>query len=235
MARRRDGRELFEVFREMKTTPQQPPTGPLAAAQRQPLMSRVPAAPHTLRLGDRIQVELSLSWGWVYGTLFFVFLALLGAFIIGRRTAPAPEPMQEIEASAEFAQETRPVVAPETSGTSTPPTAGPSTVAPETIETTTPAPVTGTGQYTLRVATYRNTAAQRGLAEEFVAWLKKQDPRLADARVAEGKSLNNIYVIIGSFETRDEQAARDLQTKVRSLTYKGDTFEKAYIENVGNL
>ncbi len=240
MARRRDGRELFEVFRDMKIPPPQAPGAPLAGAGRQPPIQRSGTALHTLRLGDRTQVELFLSLGWVYGIAFFVFLALLCAFVVGRRTAPVPEPAKEVEAPAEFARETRNVVtdavpAETGSGSSAYEPTGTTPAETGDVAEPPPEPVVSRGRYTLCVVAYRKKALHRQLADEFVAWLKEQGPDFADARVVEGQSLNNIYVVIGSFETRDNQAARDLQSKVRALTYKGDTFSGAYITTVGSL
>jgi hypothetical protein len=242
MARRRDGRELFEVFKDLKIPPPQAPGAPMAGAARQPPIQRSGTALHTLRLGDRTQVELFLSLGWVYGIAFFVFLALLGAFVVGRRTAPSPEPTKEIEAPAEFARETSNVVSDTGTGsTEAPPTfpaGSPSGTPPaETADVAErpPAPVTSRGRYVVCVVAYRNKTLQRKLAEEFRGWLKEQGPDFADARIVEGQGLNNIYVVTGSFETRDNQAAKDLQSRVRALTYKGDTFERAYITAVGEL
>ncbi|MHC4714764.1 MAG: SPOR domain-containing protein [Planctomycetota bacterium] len=240
MARRRDGRELFEVFKDMKIPPPQAPGAPLTGTVRQPPIQRSGTALHTLRLGDRTQVELFLSLGWVYGTAFFVFLALLGAFVVGRRTAPAPEPIKEVEAPAEFARETTNVVT-DTGHAEAPPTApadDPAGMMPAgttDVAEPPPAPVTSRGRYTVCVVAYRKKALHRQLAEEFVGWLKEQGPDFADARIVEGRSLNNIYVVIGSFETRTGQEAKGLQSKVRGLTYKGDTFSGAYITTIGSL
>ena len=229
MARRRDGRELFEIFRETKS-----PQG-TGVKQEGAYVGREPAGPartpslHTLRLGDRRQVEVFLSLGWVYGIAFFVFLALVGAFILGRRTVPEPEPVMKIEAPEEFADETAAVTYGQRQPAEQPAATETSEVIPQSE---TPAPVTSQGLWTLRVATYRNVSAQRQMAEEFVAWLTEQD---YDARIVTSSSGKSLYVTIGSFETTRSDEARNLQTKVRSLKFKNASLADAYYQNVNTL
>ena len=233
MARRRDGRELFEIFRETKAaqgSAAQPQVPYVTAEQRgQP---RTPPL-HTLRLGDRHQVEVFMSLGWVYGIAFFVFLALVGAFILGRRTAPEPEPAPPAEAPASFADEAGPVTAsrPPAEQRESPVTAG-EAPQPEPEEPEAPAPVTTQGLYTLRVATYQNVSAQRQQAEDFVAWLKEKG---YDAQMVVSKSGKSLYVTIGSFETTRSEEARKLLSEVRSLKYKSASFADAFYQNVNTL
>jgi len=239
MARRRNGRELFEIFREMKSSRD------AAAPQESVYIGRERAktagtpALHTLRLGDRHQVEVFLSLGWVYGIVFFVFLALVGAFILGRRTVGEPEPVRTVEAGEGFADETAAVTYGERREE---PQAGEHAVAAEAAaaeeegegvqEAAAPAPVAAQGLYTLRVATYRNVAAQRKMADDFVAWLKEQG---YDARTVIGRNSRNLYVTIGSFETTRSDEANDLLREIRSLEYKNKSLADAFYQNVNSL
>ena len=233
MARRRDGRELFEIFRETKDAQKGAAVQPGAVTER-PVRAAGSPAVHTVRLGDRRQVEVFLSLGWVYGIAFFVFLALVGAFVLGRRTTSAPEPVQETEAPAAFTEETRNVVSTATGAGASAGTAAPAVAATPAPARDAAAPeaVTSRGQYTLRVITYRGASAQ-ATAEKFVAWLKEQG--FADARVVKSSTGGNVYVTIGSFETYRSADAQDLQRRVRALKYQNMTLEDAYFQNVGSL
>jgi len=115
MNRRKDGRELFEVFRETMQAPVQPdkprpatPHAPVGAAARpaggQPAAPVRPAeeAIHTIRLGDHRQIEIFLSNTWAYGLILFALIILSGAFVAGQRFAPAPEPAKQVIAPDEF-------------------------------------------------------------------------------------------------------------------------------------
>lgn len=233
MARRRDGRELFEIFRETKAAQRASEQQESAYVGREPGgQARTPSL-HTLRLGDRRQVEVFLSLGWVYGIAFFLFLALVGAFILGRRTAPEPGPVAEVEAPGDFADETAALTYDQRREAAQPETETPATeAAAAASQPEAPAPVTSQGLYTLRVATYRNVSAQRQMAEEFVDWLKSQD---YDARVVTSRSGKSLYVTIGSFETTRSEEAKNLQAEVRSLKFKNTPLGDAFYQNVNTL
>jgi len=239
MARRRNGRELFEIFREMKSSQDSAaPQESVYIGREQAKTAGTPAL-HTLRLGDRHQVEVFLSLGWVYGIAFFVFLALVGAFILGRRTVGEPEPVTTVEAGEGFSDETAAVTYGEQAQE---PRAGEGEVAAEATaaedegeavqEAAAPAPVAPQGLYTLRVATYRNVSAQRKMADDFVDWLKEQG---YDARTVIGGNSRNLYVTIGSFETTRSDEANDLLREIRSLEYKNKSLGDAFYQNVNSL
>lgn len=235
MARRKDGRELFELFREIKSAREQAPDVKPQAYRPREIGESRSGSLHSFRLGDRRQIELQMSLGWVYGVLFFVFLALVGAFILGRRTGPAIEPVGTVEAPAEFADETAPVrtAAPLAEGTST----DVATVAESSADDAAvaaeapPARVTARGQYTLRVEAYKKS--KRGLAEEFLAWLHEKG--YDEARIVTGRTGKMLYVTIGSFETTQGKEPKRLEAEVHSLVYKKHRLNEAYFQAVNTL
>lgn len=242
MARRKDGRELFELFREIKSTQEQASVAKSQDYRPQELDEGPSRSMHSFRLGDRRQVELAMSLGWVYGILFFVFLALVGSFILGRKTAPAIEPVVTVEAPEEFADETAAVrtatpsdeTPPETApgastGVAAPSDASAAGAAGAAAEP--PERVTARGQYTLRVAAYKKS--KRDLAKEFLAWLHERG--YEEARIVTSKTGEHLFVTIGSFETTRNVAAQNLLAEIRSLVYKKKLLSDAYYQNVNTL
>lgn len=248
MARRREGRELFEIFKETKAAPSEHGAAKAPYVARGPRETAAGPALHTLRLGDRPQVEVFMSLGWAYGLIIFVFMALLASFILGRRMAPKAEEVATMEAPAEFeaeaarvgevrreaetAADTPTIAVAGGAGGVTLPGAGSEVEAdPEAV--TSPAPVPSPGKYTLRVAYYKNTASQAKMAKDFVAFLKSKD--FEDAKVVSGRDPKNLYVTIGSYETSRGEKAQELIEKVKRLSYKGHDFSKVYFQNVNTL
>jgi hypothetical protein len=229
MARRRDGRELFEIFRETKSGPQEPAGEEIsqaAAARREPGRE----AEHVIRLGDRRDVEFVLSKNWICWIAFFLFSLLLIAFLFGRRMAPeAPEPVSTVEAPESFREDAAPVMS------------GAGSIAVEEegeadsagVEETpgAPEPIRARGQLTILVATYRNRADQRERAEEFMEWFRKNG--FPDAKLVTSQSGKWIYAITGSYETTD-RGSEDMRT-IKSLKYRNSSFGGATFKNVNGL
>ena len=246
MARRREGRELFEIFKETSAAREKPAGEAVPFRRREPAAEGLSGLAHTIRLGDRRQVEVFLSLGWVYGIIIFLFLALLGMFILGRTLAPAPQPVVTEEAPEDFAEEAARVeaavpsqpaaTAPSTAaeGTAGGPAAAEAAGAAGAVETSEPpVPVTSQGMYTLVVITYRNKAALKDRAGNVVDFLKARGE--TDAQVVVGKSGKWIFVIVGSFETTRSEDAQRLRERIRALSYEGDKFNTAYYIGVNRL
>ncbi len=248
MARRREGRELFEIFKETSAAREKAPGDIAPHGYYEPASDGLSGLAHTIRLGDRRQVEVFLSLGWVYGIIIFLFLALLGMFILGRTLAPVPQPVVTEKAPESFTEEAARVGA---AAPSQPAPAASSTAtegaaeSPAAIEATgtsggagavttgPPAPVTSQGMYTLVVITYRNKPALKERAGKVVDFLKARGE--TDAQVVVGKSGKWIFVIVGSFETTRSEDARRLQERIRALSYEGDKFSTAYYVSVNRL
>jgi hypothetical protein len=272
MNRRKDGRELFEVFRETVAKPAPPapeaqPAPPRVEPRVEPraeprLEPRAPearvqairsepqAAPrrgvmppdepeHVIRLGERRQVAITLSNGWTYGLMIFLVLLLAGAFATGRRFAPIPEPVKEVQAPDEFMAEASRVA--DVTRLNTPaslpaqpaPQPAPSYAPPEPAPAppSTP-PVTGQASYALCLITYRNRADSRQSAEDVVKFLKTQG--FSDARSLVDKARGNLIVAVGSFETTAAADAKDTKVRISALSYKGTSFKDAYFTSLKN-
>ena len=257
MNRRRDGRELFEVFKETVAKPAapvpeahpapprvEPRVEPAAAAREPQAVQRRGVLPpdepeHVIRLGERSQVLISLSNGWTYGLLIFLILLLAGAFAMGRRFAPMPEPVKEVQAPDQFLAEAARVAEATKANT---PAELPAQPAPQPAPAYTPpppapappvtTPVTGQTTYALCLITYRNRAETKKSAEDLVAFLKGQG--FSDARALVDKARQNIIVAVGSFETTTAAEAKDTKVRVSTLSYKGTSFKDAYFTSLRN-
>jgi hypothetical protein len=244
MARRREGRELFEIFKETKAAPPGVPR-PLSPFARRdaPAQTGGPSVLHTFRLGDRRQVEIFLSLGWSYGLICCLFLLLVGAFIVGGWRAPPPPSAGTVEASKELIDEASrvgEVTLPAATGGQTPP-AGEASRQPQPptlagtgeAETPQPVPVVVQGTYTLRIATYKPTARERPMAEDFVDFLKNEG--FSEAKLVQGKSGDWIYVTVGSYETTQSPEAKSDEAKVKKLKYKNHDFSKVFFQDIRQL
>ncbi len=239
MARRREGRELFEVFREAKSAQQGTQAEHRSFASPDAAEVDTGVSPHRMRLGDRALVVVTMSRSWAYGLIFFLFLALLGAFILGWRTAPVPEPVSEVEAPEEFAGTASGVGdiarARESEPRTLAPSAGEGTVGetageePARVGVVTP--VVRQGMYTLVVATYGTKELHRELAAELAEFLKGKN--LSDVQVV--RSSTRTYVTVGSFETSRGEGAQRVKTRVHALSFKNTKFGDAYFESVNKL
>jgi hypothetical protein len=237
MNRRKDGRELYEVFKEQMAAVSQPGASKEAAVFRpEPKVSPIASdmAMHTVRLGDRRQVEVFLSMTWVYGLIFFVLLLVVAAFMVGRHFAPPPEQIEAIDAPPSFATHAGEVgdakmivPAPER-----PMPAGPQAPNRPASVTQPPAPastveVSSGGMYTFAVSTYRSKGTNKALADETVKALK--DMGLPDVRLLNDKAHGNLVVAVGSFATKDDPEAAKLKARLAKTSYKGSVFKDVYM------
>lgn len=259
MNRRKDGRELFEVFRETMATSapsgtlqHRGPAGPSFTSAAEPVGRAQEEPVHTIRLGDRRQVEVYLSMSWVYWLMIFAFFLLALAFMAGRKFAPVPKPVQAETAPESFiANEASPVAkaitrvtspAASTGAAATVPAAPPADTGAAVVERVVPrqeppqvsalAPVTGQGNYTLRLITYSDTPAWRKRAEEVAKFLRDQG--FKDVRVLAEKNGKRIIVALGNYATRSGPEINDDKVRLSALSYQGADFKAAYAVNLAD-
>lgn len=242
MARRRGGRELVEVFKELSESPPAEAHRPARLGEDKPLTTT--RAQHTLSLGDRRQVTVYLSMGWVYGIIFFLVILTALAFAMGRQFAPVREAAAAVEAPEEFVIEarqvgevTRPNVpvglsdetaagrseAEEPAGVS-----GTAEAEPEVVEVTPVAPaITSGNMYAVMVVTYFNRRGDTEKAEDVVRFLTANG--YENVRMLVHKESGNLVVTAGSFPTTKASEAQRVMSGIKELSYKGSkAFSTAY-------
>jgi hypothetical protein len=238
MNRRKDGRELYEVFKEQMAAVTQPVKKEAAVYRPEPKVSPIAAdsAVHTIRLGDRREVEVFLSLAWVYGLIFFVLLLVAGAFMVGRHFAPPPEQIEAVDAPVSFAHQAETVgdvtrVAVDKPQPPQPAVAGPAnraaSVSQPSGDAAAPVEVSSGGMYTLCVLTNRNKGTAKAGAEDVVKYLKSQG--LPDVRLLSDKAHGNLVVAVGSFATKDDANIDKIKAKVKAMSYKDKGFKDAYL------
>lgn len=232
MTRRKDGRELFEVFRQTASA-----SAPSAKAGATGATGQAPAhvaektggggetgatggtGVHRFCLGDSPKVEMFFSIGWVVGIAIFIALVVLGAFVLGRRLGPArgaavaPEavdaPEEYVAAAAKVGQAGRVTASrPDETGRGTQGVAA-----------------TGaTGAWMIRVASYPDTNMGKALAEKTARSFSAV--RYPEVRVmAEKSGKRQLVVVVGAFASNGDRTALEMQSRIKSMP----DFRSAYI------
>jgi len=237
MKARKDGRELFEVFKETMQKPSLPAVKPQAVLREGPAREYGEPA-YVVRLGDRGQIEVTLSNSWAYGLSIFLILLLAAAFVLGRRFAPVPEGAPQVDANQTIVGEGQRVgdvtrinaptaLLPESPVGVVPGDRGAvQPVAPV------PAPVASRGGHFVCVATYVNPNARetKDKADEVVNFLKQRG--FADVRSLVSKDGRHRVVAVGFFATATAVEAKETLSAVRSAEFRNRKFSDAYFQNV---
>lgn len=253
MNRRKDGRELFEVFRETmhKASTAPPEAGQQPApAKPEPRLVERPARfeaepdepEHVIKLGDSRQVLIVLSNSWIYGLSFFLVLILAGAFVMGRRFAPVREAPVQVDAPEALANEARrvgdvsfvntPTVVDQARPVAEQPTYVPVEAQPQPRPQ--PAPAPEAGNWTICVSTRSSPNSEQTLEamNELVTWLKAQG--FADARTLVDKPGRFRVVAVGRFDMSTSPDAKQAISKLSQLTFKGKSLRDAYFVTLKN-
>ena len=192
MMRRKNGRELYEVFRETTASGQMVPP-PAQSQKKASAEEGASAKTHVFRLGDERYAEFSLSTGWTYGIIVLVILLASGAFMLGRHFGP-------VSSATPAARSTERVVSGaartgEAGLVNTATSLAPASVVPAAM-------AVQQGGYTVRCATYTNSQTGRARAEEAAADLRAQG--FANVRVLATKDRRYLILAVGVFATTQD-------------------------------
>jgi len=239
MNRRKDGRELYEVFKEQLAAATQTAKKDAPVFRAEPKVVASEPAVHTLKLGDRRQVELFLSTGWTYGLIFFVLLVAFGAFALGRKFPGTTEVVEAVQAPpgavsnlkqvGEVAQLMQPM---QLQGGAQQPAQVAQQQASVAGQAGTNTPggtvqVSGAGMFTICVITYFNKGNARAGADEVAKFL--QSKNFPDVRVLTDKSHARLIVAVGTFATKNGADLNATKAELAKTVYKTTRFDKTYV------
>jgi hypothetical protein len=238
MNRRKDGRELYEVFKEQLAAATQTVKKEDPVFRAEPKVVASEPAVHTFKLGDRRQVELFLSMGWTYGLIFFALLLVFAAFALGRHFAVATEVVEAVQAPpgavsnlkqvGEVAQPMQPAQL--QNGAQQPAQAAQQASVSGQAGTNMPGgavQVSGGGMFTICVITYFNKGNARAGADEVAKFLQSRN--LPDVRVLTDKSHARLIVAVGTFATKNGADLTAMKAELAKTVYKTTRFDKTYV------